>query len=532
MLAASLGLLLAAAAPVQLDGAKVVSLDGTWEGQLGDHGAGSEQPVRVPGNLPFQGIKYDGVLWLRKHFTLATVTQDFALRMPMTANAYEVFLNGQNLGGRGRIGPDGELLGKDLRVQVYRLPKEALHVGDNELSIRLRTFYGNGGVQAPGVLIGPEPQLRDEQERRTTKVAMMVALFLFAGFFHVVLFAGRTRERHYLSFALLSFSLASVTAGINTIGYLLTDNVDFNSYLVFVPLLVMPLCLVMFFSDFFGRPAKRTKQVLQGQAAVSLLLLLSSTVHNPIYPFFEGVVLPLSVLALVAALLLATFWAFVGLREGQLGARAILVGLAAYALTGVLELAWTFNLLDFHVDSYLGFAAFIGATVVAIATRFAWLHRQVELGERDPLTGCLTRHGFRARLSASGADLGSASCIMIDLDHFKVINDTHGHPMGDKVLRAAGEALRRALRGNDLVSRWGGEEFLVVLPSDATGGQEAAQRVQAALRGERVDALAITASFGVASRLPGEDFEAWFARADRALYDAKQAGRDCIRTAA
>ncbi|MFT3842143.1 MAG: diguanylate cyclase [Myxococcaceae bacterium] len=528
----SLGLALAVSTPMQLDGNQVISLDGTWEGQLGDQGSGALQAVRVPGNLPFQGVKYDGVLWLRKHFTLPAVSQDFALRMPMTANAYEVFLNGQNLGGRGRIGATGELLEKDLRVQVYRLPKEALHAGDNELSIRLRTFYGNGGVQAPGVLIGPEPLVRDEQERRTTKVAMMVALFLFAGFFHVVLFAGRTRERHYLTFGLLSFSLASVTAGINTIGYLLTDNVDFNSYLVFVPLLVMPLCLVLFFSDFFARPAKRPKQVLQALAALSLVVLVSSTLHHPVYPFFEGVVLPLSVLALVSALLLSTWWAFVGLREGQLGARAILVGLAAYALTGVLELAWTFNLVNLHVDSYLGFAAFIGATVIAIASRFAWLHRQVELGERDPLTGCLTRHGFRARLSASGAELSAASCIMIDLDHFKAINDTHGHPMGDKVLRAAGEALRRALRGNDLVSRWGGEEFLIVLPADSTGGQEVAQRMQAALRSERVEALKITASFGIAARLPGEALEAWFARADRALYDAKEAGRDCIRTAA
>jgi diguanylate cyclase (GGDEF)-like protein len=527
-----------AVSPVALSSSRVTALDGTWEGRLSDEGGAGEtgewRGVQVPGNLPFQGIKYDGVLWLRQRFTVPEGAGDYAVHIPMAANAYEVFINGTLVGSRGRIGPSGELLEKDLRGQVYRLPKETLRAdGPNTLALRLRTFYGNGGVMAPGVFAGPEGLVRDAHALGVAKVSMLVSLFLFAAFFHGVLFLVRTRERHYLSFAFLCTGLASITAGINTLGYLVTSNVDFNAYLVFVPLLVLPFCFVLFFSDFFGRRVLWLKRGTLAFGAAGMLCLVSSTVHHPLYPFFEGVVMPFSVLALSAALLLSVWWTVLGVKEKQFGARAIATGLVVYALTGVMELAWTFDVIHVRVDSYLGFAFFIGAMVVAIASRFAWLHRQVEAGQRDALTGCLTRHGFKERLSRSLGEPATSSCIMLDLDHFKHINDTHGHQTGDRVLMAAGHAMREVLRQTDLIARWGGEEFLVLLPDQNTqGALDIASRIQNALRAERVDDLSITASFGVATRTSGEAFDTWLERADKALYDAKQSGRDCIRAAA
>lgn len=529
---------MSAAAPVAVPSTQTTLLDGTWQGRLSDRGSsgdsGDWQPIRVPGNLPFQGVKYDGVLWLRLAFTVTDTSQDYAVRIPMAANAYEVFINGVEVGRRGRIGPNGELLEKDLRSQVYRLPKEALRTDSaNVLALRLRTFYGNGGVMAPGVLAGPEGLVRDANDQHIAKVSMLVSLFLFAGFFHLVLFLVRTRERHYLSFALLSASLASITAGINTLGYLLTSNVDFNAYLVFVPLQLLPFCFVLFFSDFFGRRVVWLKRGTLAFGALGVAALVSSTVHHPLYPFFEGVMMPVSVLVLSGALLLSVWWTVQGIKERQFGARAIATGLVVYALTGVMELAWTFDRVPFRVDSHLGFAFFIGAMVVGIASRFAWLHRQVEAGQRDALTGCLTRHGFKERLSRSRDEPATSTCIMLDLDHFKHINDAHGHQTGDRVLMAAGHAMREVLRQGDCVVRWGGEEFLVVLPDqNMQHAMNIAERIQMALRAEEVDNLSITASFGIATRTSGEPFDTWLDRADKALYNAKQAGRNCIRAAA
>jgi diguanylate cyclase len=122
-----------------------------------------------------------------------------------------------------------------------------------------------------------------------------------------------------------------------------------------------------------------------------------------------------------------------------------------------------------------------------------------------------------------------ASVLMIDLDHFKAVNDKHGHPAGDEVLRGVAEVLREALRLHDVPGRYGGEEFGVLLPgSDASGADAIAERVRgkiewASFAGE----LKVTASIGCAA-IEADDLIAasWVARADRALYDAKAAGRN------
>ena len=127
------------------------------------------------------------------------------------------------------------------------------------------------------------------------------------------------------------------------------------------------------------------------------------------------------------------------------------------------------------------------------------------------------------------------SLIMFDLDHFKEINDRYGHLCGDAVLAAVGARMREVLRGSDLKCRYGGEEFLVLLPETPLEG---AKRVADTLRRELADmavqwkdeTLHVTASFGVTMALPSEiDTQALIGRADVALYRAKDQGRNCVR---
>jgi len=128
-----------------------------------------------------------------------------------------------------------------------------------------------------------------------------------------------------------------------------------------------------------------------------------------------------------------------------------------------------------------------------------------------------------------------AAVLMIDLDHFKSINDAHGHPAGDEVLRGVAEVLSEALRQHDVPGRYGGEEFGVLLPgSDAASAEAIAERIRkkiewASFAGE----LKVTASIGCASIEANDLFAAsWVARADRALYAAKAAGRNRATRAA
>lgn len=183
------------------------------------------------------------------------------------------------------------------------------------------------------------------------------------------------------------------------------------------------------------------------------------------------------------------------------------------------------------------------AALLAVSVKNAQLFREVkENGVRDALTGCFTRgHSLDvidAELRRARRTQTPVTLIMFDLDHFKGVNDRHGHLCGDAVLSAVGKRMRDVLRGSDLKCRYGGEEFLVLLPETPLHG---ARRVAETLRKEIAElpvpwageALTVTASFGLAQTLPGEvNVHAVIARADQALYRAKDDGRNCVRIAA
>ena len=133
--------------------------------------------------------------------------------------------------------------------------------------------------------------------------------------------------------------------------------------------------------------------------------------------------------------------------------------------------------------------------------------------------------------------LGTPLTVVIgDLDDFKLVNDIHGHSLGDEVLREFAAVLKGTVRDSDLAGRWGGEEFLLLLPgTDAAGGANLAERVRAALA-ERAfsgldgEVVTITCSFGVAQHRVGRNPQELFAAADRALYRAKRAGKNKVAT--
>jgi diguanylate cyclase (GGDEF)-like protein len=145
----------------------------------------------------------------------------------------------------------------------------------------------------------------------------------------------------------------------------------------------------------------------------------------------------------------------------------------------------------------------------------------------------LNRRGFAEayakQLSHMRRGERKLALLSIDLDRFKAINDTHGHAVGDKVLVSAAKLIGSALRDSDLLARFGGEEFIVLLPETGTAqAVQVGERILAILRAQRTDGLpAYTASIGVACQLnPTLDMDGVLGKADNALYRAKAAGRD------
>jgi diguanylate cyclase (GGDEF)-like protein len=183
------------------------------------------------------------------------------------------------------------------------------------------------------------------------------------------------------------------------------------------------------------------------------------------------------------------------------------------------------------------------SALLAVSLKNAQLFRDVkENSVKDSLTGCVTKvHALEiidAELRRARRSQTPVSVIMFDLDHFKDVNDRYGHLCGDAVLSAVGKRMKEVLRGSDLKCRYGGEEFLVLLPETPLHG---ARRVADTLRREIAErpvpwageGLTVTASFGLTQTQPGEvNVHAVLARADQALYRAKDDGRNCVRIAA
>lgn len=168
--------------------------------------------------------------------------------------------------------------------------------------------------------------------------------------------------------------------------------------------------------------------------------------------------------------------------------------------------------------------------------------RLQELSSHDGLTRLLNHRAIYERLEQElerGRRFGHpVSVVICDLDHFKRVNDTYGHLAGDAVLRGGASLMRHALRSSDVLGRYGGEEFLTVLPeTDMEAARQAAERLRSSLALNPIavpsgDSITVTGSFGVAtaSELPGRvSSDSIVALADRRLYQAKAEGRNCVR---
>ncbi len=179
------------------------------------------------------------------------------------------------------------------------------------------------------------------------------------------------------------------------------------------------------------------------------------------------------------------------------------------------------------------------AFMVLILAKDRTVHLYKTAATTDPLTGLLNRRGF---FEAAGMLMGRnrksivpISVLAFDLDHFKAVNDRHGHAVGDSVLQLFARVVRETMRADDVIGRLGGEEFVAVLPGALKDAAAAGERVRAALAAASIvrngQRIAVTVSIGVAAGSPSTAVDLLITRADEALYRAKSAGRNRVETA-
>lgn len=212
----------------------------------------------------------------------------------------------------------------------------------------------------------------------------------------------------------------------------------------------------------------------------------------------------------------------------------------------VLTLAMTAGLVPELMESLNVFRASTVVITILLTSAFAYAFAEinsrqrvllVEMATKDPLTGAGNRRALETKLTnlvAAFDRSGSpASLILIDIDHFKAINDVHGHAVGDQILQSVTQIMNLRIRLSDSLYRIGGEEFVVVVDGQ---NLERANHLGEQLRtlvevNELAPGSNVTISLGVAELERGESFAAWLCRADDALYRAKRAGRNTLRSA-
>jgi diguanylate cyclase (GGDEF)-like protein len=312
-------------------------------------------------------------------------------------------------------------------------------------------------------------------------------------------------------------------------------------------LIIPPLLVVVFLSlaIWLHRHPQRWQQVAWANFAAGLLAVVIPAWYYPwlalnqqqplveLLPPVSSAVMPLLLMLVV----------FVQARQ------VLIAALLSWALIATPILLY----LGFHPEQLTSprghdLAMTLGP-VMAIMAVYIGFHRNIEaamqqlrqrqtelatLAERDALTGLYNRRAGESYLQKlqAGVDRG-VGLILFDIDHFKRINDQHGHPAGDQVLREVARRCTEVLRTVDVLARWGGEEILVLVsvaqPAQALA---LAEQLRLAICSKPVDAVGtVSASFGVCMLDAGESQEQSLQRADQALYEAKRSGRNCVVSA-
>jgi diguanylate cyclase (GGDEF)-like protein len=491
-------------------------------------------PVEVPDAWESVLPGYDGTGWYRTTVELspALARGPVGLRFGLVGDAFEVYWNGLLVGGNGRLPP---AFTEGVEPHLVLVPPEALERrpdGPHLLAVRVHNAYAFGGLLGH-VQVGRYDRLAQLRTRGEIVLAGLIAFFTAIGVYHLAFFMRRRWARENLHFALLCLLAAA---------YMATQSVAFLSQTVHLispfrlELLVVLLAVPVYpalLRRTFGLLATRLQRAsgAAALAAVPPLLLLPLPTLSHLYR-------PLLLLVAIGLLwITALAWRRTDERGADVG--AAFLGLAVLGVAFTWDVLAEFELVPAAVIVpgigglfWVGFMALIMGVGFATSGTFA----QAEVRAlTDPLTTLSRRHVFDealklevARVRRSG---GNVAVVMIDLDHFKTLNDAHGHRAGDLVLERVGRMLRHNARNIDLAARLGGEEFGVLLyDTDLQGAIAFARRFRRHLQELEVEHHGVTlrtsASMGIALGRGELDPVELFEAADRFLYAAKAAGRN------
>ncbi len=411
--------------------------------------------------------------------------------------------------------------------------------GNNELLVRINT---------PDPLLAPL-RLLDNRSAEALQQKYNYGYGLLYGFllaliaYNAMLYIG-LRNRGYLDYTLYlsSFVLTNVAYTGHGYAWLWPQFPAFQQYVIPVLMLLFGCLGLRFASGFLSlrRHAPRTHRLTHGLIAIAALCMTVAVASGQ----QQYAVLVAFVFLLTVSISMVWIGLITVHHGRDAGGYFLAAALAAMAGTTTTALAvWIglpYSALTFHAAGW-------GVVIEGILFALALAHRlrKVQLARQqaehlaniDPLTGLLNRRSFFARAnplwSIALRNRRPLSVMMVDIDFFKQINDRHGHAVGDQVLQAVSQRLMAACRSGDVAARWGGEEFVIVLPeTQAIQASQLAERLRADIEAMQIDSngqtFHLSASFGIAAYDGHADLEQLIKESDHWLYQAKQGGRNRV----
>ena len=577
-LLAPLLLMQAAAAPAStftiesLD--EPVSIAGAWRFRTGDNMAwaaadyddSSWSSLMVPRDWRAQGYEdLMGMAWYR-------ATLQFDLRDDGTIDlnhlgvtigkihsAYELYAGGILLGGSGKLPPDPEMVYD--RQLIYQIPRAAIGE-DGKVRLALRVWrhqllFGtsSGGAYEGDFEVGTVFDLMRSSGYTQLVLLVLSALYMGFGSYHLYLFRRNTALRQFLWFGL--FTLCVGIYGFLQSQWKHEFGLPFVAMkkLEYFVLYIMPaLGFQMIWSLLSYAPPRWTRIYQFSFLGMGAIVILVPGLEIAFMTLDAWLVW---VLPGIFGVLVQVLWfAQSDDDEARGEARTLLVGLIIFAAAVLNDILIEQGLVETPRLATPGFFAVVVSMAISLANRFTGLYgslatqvsqrtreledmnaRLAEAARVDILTGLLNRRGFmgRAEEEVVRAERNNREFILVlaDIDRFKSFNDDYGNECGDQILQQSAELLSQQLRQVDVLSRWGAEEFLLLLPeTDLDGGRVLAEKLRATVQKHEFEfdniKLSLTMTFGIAAFETGMDLGTCLRLADRALDSGKAAGRNVV----
>ena len=411
--------------------------------------------------------------------------------------------------------------------------------GDSQLYLR---------AQSPDPMVLPIEVLAEDvfdarQHEYRFVYGLIYGFLLSMVVYNGMLFIG-LRDRRYLYYSayLGLFALLNVTYTGHGFAWFWPDSPTWQNHSILLLMVIFGASGLLFTSSFLSldKYAPKSLRLLQGLCFLALAsqafsLLLGEQAIEAMSAFIFGLI------ATVGMLLLS----IIALKHRHVAGHYFLAATFFGMLGTLITILTVAGALPFNGWNYgaIKIGIIIQAILLALGLSFK-VHQQQKsrlraehMAERDPLTGLHNRRGFNQQADAIWSTAvrnnRPLSLIMLDLDHFKTINDLHGHATGDQALILTANMLAQSCRGGDVLGRWGGEEFLLLLPeTGATEAKALAERLRVEIQtlalAESHKSLSLSASFGVIQRSAQGQLEQLINQADRLLYVAKHSGRNRV----